>query len=298
MYFSDLSEFYFNMIQTRNNSERIEKDRRLLEQFVIPFVMRKEIPAITSDDIKVALTQIETASSTSNRVYLHRLLINIFRLAVDTALLDDNPADFPDKEIRKPHTPRNIRIYSQDEMNRIYEAIRHNYLKNAFAMSISCGLSHKAILDLKISDYHRDEGTLDIPLQDGSTNRIMLGTSHIWFLDQEVKRQMWMEHLRGTGAKPATYLFGDYRGEQLSLRTLERNVVLIRKASGIPDFSITGLCRYYIFQSVRYGADPISVLQSVGLSTSTKYHYLLTIPDASSNYPSQFIGDLIGGALS
>lgn len=297
MYFSDLCDFYFNMIRTNKNMDQIEVDRRLLDQYVIPVFMRKEICAISVADVKFVLGKIEEASSVSNRIHLHRLMIRIFQLAVDTALLDDNPADFPDKDIQKARRPLNIRIYSEAEMERIYKAVQHNYLKNAFAMVISCGLSQKAIVDLKISDYHRDDGVLDVPLRSGKTRSILLGKSQIWFLDQELKRQAWMEQLRGADGPPAIYLFGDYRGKQLSYRTLQRNTNLIRRNSGVPDFSITGLYKYYIFQSIKYGADPISVLQSVDISKSTQYHYILTIPNVSSISPSQVWADLIGGLM-
>ena len=224
-------------------------------------------------------------------------MISIFRLAVDTALLDESPAAFSDKGVLKAHKAKDIRIYSEDEMKRIYEALRHNYLKNAFAMIIACGLSRKAILELKISDYHRDENILDVPQRDGTMRSIMLGKSHICFLDQEVNRQKQMEQLRGTGGKPSIYLFGDYRGNQLKPRMLDYNVRLVRLNSGVPTFSITGLFRYYIFQSVRYGADPMSVLQSVDLSISTKYGYILKIPHISSGSPLQDLSDTIGGLL-
>lgn len=270
--FWDLSRLYLSLHEEFANQKTLERNKLDLRLFVYPIICRQGIDQINGTHIEL-VRQGVVHSHDSNRVREVLLMLRrIFDLACDMGILDENPCN----TVRTPKwQDKGMKLFTEEEMKRILEAVSHNYMKNYYGLILTAGIKTRAMATLHRRDYDSEKKQLTIE-ENGQKRKIRLSELSCDLIESEMKRQDRLREKAGDSWRNQEndYLFTDYTGQMLQPFKVSCNNRLIQEHSGVLDFCPKNLRIQCIMQSIIKGNNPTDVILYSGL----------TSPDTTSRY--------------
>jgi integrase/recombinase XerD len=115
------------------------------------------------------------------------------------------------ESFERPRRSRALpKVFSKDEVIRIFSATRNSKHKLILWMIYSCGLRRSEVINIKLADLERDRGVLNIRKGKGNTDRMVPIPQKVW-----EKIGVYVKSYN-----PATYLFEGQAGGRYSVESV------------------------------------------------------------------------------
>lgn len=155
------AEWYSQYIRLykRKLSDKTRESYTRLDQLIGPTVGDKPLEAVTPDDIQTALVAVEEQAGSRQAQLAYTLMHAVFRRAVRSRHLKDNPVEAVDKP---EHVPREGRAIDGQDWEQLLPIIRAT---PAFALMCFAGLRRGEVLALRRGDVDIKAGFIHVRRQ-------------------------------------------------------------------------------------------------------------------------------------
>lgn len=280
---AEMAERYVAKLTAYDAPSYCEAVRYVLERHLVRRYGRMPINDFTISEASQTIGRLRRERHSNSVINLY---CGVFRAAFESERRNGRLIDNPWSHVSIPkREPQERRTLSDEEIALLEEAFRHNVLGNYFGLILHTGLkrteasaimtqnwdhaSHRLLIDGHVDYSAQGRERLERGTYNGLDRWIPLSGEAEGCLAREISRH----EERGGQARPSQgqdeghLVFATGRGLPLPERDIEYHAGVIRKVTGITDFSMGLLRNHFVASRLREGV-PVHLLKSyLGLQT-------------------------------